>query len=154
MRLIRPHERRRVSWNTVAFMVEGISRINSCDLRPAYLMIENVDNTKALLDYVKEKTLPSTVRDERSIDRILDRSGKNHVILDLPGIEIYSEIETYVAKGANVKPVRDWSRIAKGVEEDSTLRWRGYVFARPGKRSIDQPNRFFEPISAKGKVLV
>jgi HD superfamily phosphohydrolase len=112
-----------------------IDMLRSRDLfEPALtLKTENAVNSKALEDFVSEGSIVSAVRHETKIDRRIGH--KKYAMLDLPRIEAYSEIDADVREKGIVKPLRDWSRIAKGVEDDSSVKWRGYVFGLPGKVS-------------------
>jgi hypothetical protein len=98
------------------------------------LKIENAGNAKALEDFVSEASILSTVGHETKIDRQIAIRGQ-YAILDLPGIGKYSEIDADVKENGVVRPLREWSQIAKGVEDDSRLKWRGYVFGPPGRIS-------------------
>jgi HD superfamily phosphohydrolase len=96
------------------------------------LKIENAENRKSLEDFVNGADIDSTIKHETNIDRQIARQGQ-YAILDLPRVGVFSEIHANVREKQVVRPLREWSSIAKGVEDDSSLRWRGYVFAVPGK---------------------
>ena len=98
------------------------------------LKIENAENRKALEDFVNGANTDSTIKHETNIDRQIAPQGQ-YAILDLPRVGTYSEINANVREKQVVRPLREWSRIAKGVEDDSSLKWRGYVFGLPARVS-------------------
>jgi len=89
-------------------------------------------NQPALMDFVNKANIGSVVADEGSINKKVRNDNRKHCIIDMPPIEIYSEIDFNIReilpKGEKVNPIRSYSSIAKGVEDDAELKWRGYVF--------------------------
>jgi hypothetical protein len=86
----------------------------------------------ALMDFVNAANIDTVISHEESISKVVADDQQRHCMLDLPKIEIYSEIHADIKETVGgiekVDPVRNHSRIAKGVEDDSDLKWRGYVF--------------------------
>jgi HD superfamily phosphohydrolase len=111
-----------------------IDRLRSRNLFKPSLAIRTTDalDKSALMKFVSEASVSSAVEHEESINKKMSKDGRKHCILDLPKIEIYSEISADIRETLGdrerVLPVRDHSRIAKGVEDDSEVKWRGYVF--------------------------
>jgi uncharacterized protein len=121
--------------NKIAEVRPLIERLRSRNLFKPSLALRTTDalDKSALMKFVSEASISSAVDHEESIDRKMSKDGKKHCILDLPKIEIYSEISADIRETIGDKervlPVRDHSRIAKGVEDDSEVKWRGYIFA-------------------------
>ena len=118
-----------------------IDRLRSRHLFKVALAVRttNALDKSSLMKFVRESTIGSTIDHELEVDKKLANGKGRHCIIDLPRIQIYSEIfadikDTFAGK-ERVLPVRDHSKIAKGVEDDSELKWRGYVFGPPEELS-------------------
>lgn len=118
-----------------------IDKLRSRTLFKSSLMLRTRDalNESALMDFILGATIDSTVRHEEAIDKKVVDDKERHCILDLPKTERYSEIDFDIRETVDgierVSPVRNHSRIAKGVEDDPMLKWRGYIFGSPQELS-------------------
>ena len=111
-----------------------IDKVRSRVLFKSAIMLRTRDalNESALMGFVLGETIDSIVGHEEKIDKMVADDNERHCILDLPKTEIYSEIDFDIKETVDgrerVSPVRNHSRIVKGVEDDPMLKWRGYVF--------------------------
>ncbi len=67
-------------------------------------------------------------------------------LLDIPKYEKYDEIGIFIQSEDEVKPISEYSNIAKGIEENPNFGWLGYVFAKNENRDevADLAKKYFD----------
>jgi len=88
--------------------------------------------------FIKDLDLEALITIESEID--------NEVLLDIPKYVKYDEIDMHVMISKDdVKPISEFSSIAKGIEANRNLSWIGYVFAKADSEKVAKSaKKYFE----------
>jgi len=85
-----------------------------------------------LVDLISFERFTSDLFIEKSIE-IESKIGEG-AILDIPKYEKYDEIDMFILSEDEVKPISEFSNIAKGIEANKHFGWIGYVFSKAENR--------------------